>query len=94
VVDTGSGSREFRVSAPELELLRKAASRDEGLLRLLAHPRSTAGGGQILSLDRSEAERLRDCLTTHLAVTGFHKDYSLTDSGRMLEELIDRFYTP
>ena len=33
-----------------------------------------------------------DALTYHLARVGFDSEYKLTDDGRILEDLIDRFF--
>jgi len=37
---------------------------------------------------------VRTSLTELLAKAGFEEDYSLTNHGQVLEELIDRFYIP
>jgi hypothetical protein len=37
------------------------------------------------------AEYISDGLTNQLAVVGFDDDYDLTDEGKILEDLIDRF---
>ena len=48
--------------------------------------------GATVVLSRADAERLRDCLTAELAANGFDGNYTANKYGRMLEELIDRFY--
>lgn len=85
-------SDEFQVSADEMEYLEQLLSRDESLASLLRSQKNPLSGKVAIRLTRAEAERVRDCLTTQLAASGFDQDYSPNDLGRMLEGLIDRFY--
>jgi hypothetical protein len=85
---------EFRVSAQELGLLRKVLSRDPELISRLSVTAEPTVRGATIRLSRAEAEQVRDHLTTELAASGFDQHYSPNEEGRMLEELIDRFYIP
>jgi hypothetical protein len=84
---------EFRVSAHELEYLNQLVSRDESLSGLPRFPDHVPDRRVTLRLSRADAERLRDSLTKQLAVAGFDGNYRPNERGKMLEELIDRFYT-
>lgn len=85
---------EFQISANELDYLKQIVSDDESLTRLLTNRGATRGNKVSIPLECADAERLRAYLTERLATFGFQKDYSLTEQGQMLEELIDRFYLP
>lgn len=49
-------------------------------------------GGITLTLSRDLAEEFREAFTDQLAKVGFDQNYDATPEGRLLEELIDRFY--
>ncbi len=66
------------LKAHQLEVLRKRALTDQG--------------GAILTLSRDLAEEFREAFTEQLARVGFDKNYETTPEGRLLEELIDRFF--
>jgi hypothetical protein len=85
---------EFKVSAGELECLKQLVSHDESLAGLLRFHEGAPGRSLTIRLSRAEAEQLRDSLTTQLAAVGFDQNDSPNEQGRMLEELIDRFYVP
>jgi hypothetical protein len=85
---------EFQVSAEELEYLEQLASRNDALAGLFRFQEGAPGRRVTIRLSRAEAEQLRDSLTTQLAAVGFDKNYSPNEQGKMLEELIDRFYVP
>ena len=87
-------TREFVISTEELEFLRRLGSNDETLAKLLKSAEAIRGGNFGVQLDRANAEKVRTSLTELLAKAGFEEDYSLTNQGEMLEELIDRFYIP
>lgn len=85
---------DFRVSAEELGLLRTVLSCDQNLAGRLSAATEPAMRGTTIRLSRAEAEQVRDYLTTELAASGFDQDYSPTQRGQMLEDLIDRFFIP
>jgi len=86
------GKREFPLSEEELEYLKELASGDESLASLFSRPERPPGRRPVIRLSTTEAEQIRDHLTTRLAMVGFDKDYSPNAQGQLLEELIDRFY--
>lgn len=47
---------------------------------------------RVFRIPRDKAEQIRSTLTDHLARVGFDAEYKTTSEGRILEELIDRFY--
>lgn len=87
------GEREVQLSSEEFACLKQCVANDDSLARLLANPGTMPGNKVALRLAGVDAERLRACLTERLATVGFQEDYSLTNQGQVLEELIDRFYT-
>ena len=48
----------------------------------------------ILMIPYSLAEEFRDAFTEQLAKIGFDEKYNVTPEGKMLEDLIDRFFVP
>jgi len=84
---------DFTVSPQEFEYVRQVVADDESLAALVSVGPQCAGAILTIRLTREEAERLRDRLTGALAESGFDEDYSPNERGRLLETLIDRFYT-
>ena len=87
-------THEFHLSAEELAFLKDVVPDNQSLADLFTHQGSLDRNKFSIRLDRARAEQLRAFLTERLATLGFEKDYSLTNQGQMLEELIDRFYLP
>ena len=85
-------SKEFQVSAGEMEYLKQLTFRDESFAGLLRCQKLPPSGNVAVRLTSPEAEQLRDRLTAELAACGFDESYSPNKLGRMLEVLIDRFY--
>ena len=85
---------EFPVSADEFEYLRRLVSHDESLAGLLRIREGAPGRRATIRLSRAEAEQLREYLTIQLAADGLNRDYSPNEQGRILEDLIDRFFIP
>jgi len=85
-------THEFRVSAEEVECLKRLASFHEPFAGLLRFEEGSAGRRTTIRLSRAEAEQVRDYLIEQVALTGFDENYNPNKQGRMLEALIDRFY--
>ena len=84
----------FRLLPEEFAYLRQILSHDE-LREFLPRLQQLVPSGKVrIQLNRAEAERIRDYLTNELAALGFDEDYQPNQMGRMIEELIDRFYIP
>lgn len=81
-----------QLSSEQLEYLKNARFLPASLVQILN--RLVAGSGDVfvLSVSREVAEEFRSAFTNRLAVAGFGPEYELNSEGRMLEELIDRFY--
>ena len=47
--------------------------------------------GYVLVIPSSMADQIGTLLTTRLATSGFDDTYGLTEEGRLIEDLIDRF---
>ncbi len=79
-----------RLSSKELEYLKGARFLSDSLLQSL----KTVADGDAYSLyvSRTVAEDFRSAFMNRVAVAGFGPDYEPNSEGRMLEELIDRFY--
>ena len=86
------GKHDFQLSATELNFLNQLASCDESVAGLLGSRGASHSCGATIRLSRADAERLRDLLTTQLAIMGFDENYLPNEQGRILEALIDRFY--
>ena len=86
------GKYDTQLSAVEFDYLFHLASCDEWLAGLLNLHKGAQGRGAVIRLSRAEIEQLRDYLTTKLALVGFDENYAPNEQGRILEQLIDRFY--
>lgn len=85
---------EFRLSPEEFRYVRDLLSSEEVRELLPRFEELAPNGSVVVQLNRTEAERIRDYLTTQLAAVGFDEEYRPNQRGRMIEELIDRFYVP
>lgn len=65
---------------------------DGHLQRILNSGEDAGNGTYELRVSREVSERFREAFTERLAKVGFDRVYNLTNEGRMLEELIDRFH--
>jgi hypothetical protein len=86
--------KKFQLVPEEFAYLKQIFSHDE-LRDFLPRLQELVPSGKVsIQLNRAEAERIRDYLTNELAALGFDEDYHPNQTGRMIEELIDRFYIP
>ena len=92
VTTTAEGKHEFRVANDEVEYLKQLALSDQLVATMLKFEEGSHGGKALVRLDRGEVESVRHYLTVQLAKSGFDENYDLNEQGRMLENLIDRFY--
>lgn len=82
-----------RLSPQEVRLLTELSRNDQaikGRLNATVHGDSDV----TLALDRDTAEKLRDLLTIRPAQVGLDSEYKPTQTGKMLEELIDKLFQP
>ena len=47
----------------------------------------------IIELSEDDMDKIRDLALDYLDIYGFDKDYELTESGIVVEELVDKLYT-
>jgi hypothetical protein len=81
----------IQLSSREMEYLRQASFLPPYLAEII-RSQSASEGSLSLQVSREVAEGFRSAFTDQLARGGFGVDYEPTSEGRMLEELIDRFY--
>lgn len=87
-----SDLRKVRLSSQEFQLLSELSSTDEPLRELLNTDNSHRDSSVTLELRGDGAERLRDRLTLCLAQIGFDSEYKPTETGRAIENLIDKLF--
>lgn len=80
-----------RIKRAELDYLLGAKFLEPALIRYLSDARWWSETTATLELESDVAERFCDAFTFELARSGFDEIYRLTEEGRMLEDLIDRF---
>lgn len=84
--------RLIRLSRDEVEYLRQASFLPSYLEEIVRSAEPASERSFFLRVSRDAAEGFRSAFTDRLAKVGFGVDYELTDEGRLLEDLIDRFY--
>ncbi|HEU5181666.1 MAG TPA: hypothetical protein VFW45_12825 [Candidatus Polarisedimenticolia bacterium] len=83
---------DIHLKARQFEYLRSLATLfPDTLVRALEEARKVTPGTYCLFIPREMAKEFGDSLTYYQARVGFDSEYKLTDEGRMLEDLIDRF---
>lgn len=86
------GKNLILLSGEELSYIKESEALGADLLEILRSAEAAAERTGGVQLSRSDAELFRSAFTTHLAVVGFDAEYEPTREGKLLEELIDRFY--
>lgn len=84
--------RKIKLSEEEFKYLQAVGLNYQMLTRLIDDGTRLSDDKFIVQVDLESAEQLRSHLTERLAKYGFDQHYSLTNEGRMLEDLIDKFY--
>ena len=46
----------------------------------------------IIELSEDDMDKIRDLALDYLDIYGFNKDYELTETGKLAEELVDKLY--
>jgi hypothetical protein len=87
-----STQKQVRLSSKELDYLKNASFLPTALVRILSTARVQGKDAFLLSVSREVAEEFRSAFMHRVAVAGLGPDYEPNSEGRMLEELIDRFY--
>ena len=84
--------RNIHLKLAEAEYINTLRLNDSSFQHLLRSHPGISLGLDYISVDKAHAELLRGYFTTRLASVGFDSDYNPNLEGRMLEELIDRFF--
>lgn len=81
-----------RLSAAEYKYIESLSLSENSLLPLIERAKLYPDHAIIEMYEFEDVERFRDIFTEELAIMGFDKNYSLTNEGKILENLIDKFY--
>jgi len=81
-----------RLSGSQVAYLKSARFLEPSLTQIVEAAEALEGDSHIVRVARDVAEQFRAAFTDRLAKVGFDAQYELTDEGRMLEDLIDRFH--
>jgi|GEM_PF-608734 len=82
----------IRLSRQEIDYLINANFLGPLQIDAIRDAESPDDASAVLRLSRDSAEEFREAFTNQLAKVGFDENYDLTAEGRILEDLIDRFY--
>lgn len=85
--------KRIHLSRRQAEYLRQSSFLPASLAEIVQAIESGADEAGELRVSRETAEKFRSAFTDQLAKVGFDSDYEPTDEGRILEELIDRFFS-
>lgn len=81
-----------RLSRQEMDYLTSATFLSSGQLDAIRNAQRSDDASVSLTISRKVAEDFRDAFTSQLAKAGFDERYEVTAEGRILEDLIDRFF--
>jgi len=84
--------RDIRLSKRELTYLKGTNFLPAELARIIADAHTVGKDRYVLHLSREILEQFREAFTLRLARVGFGPDSEPTTEGKMLEDLIDRFF--
>ncbi|WP_434111520.1 hypothetical protein [Methylocaldum sp. GT1TLB] len=82
----------IELSRTEMDYLCSAGFLESQQIDTLRAVAQSSDVGVVLRLPRDSVEEFRDAFTEQLAKVGFDENYDLTPEGKMLEDLIDRFF--
>lgn len=82
----------IRLSKRHVEYLRQASFLPKSLAQILEAVESEGAEVGVIRVSQEVAEEFRSVFTDQMAKVGFGADYEPTCEGRILEELIDRFF--
>lgn len=82
----------IKLSSNEIDFLCNAGFLDIHQIEFLRGAQASNDTDAVLRITRDLAEEFRDAFTIELAKVGFDANYDLTPEGRVIEDLIDRFY--
>ncbi len=82
------------LSDADVDFLRRKLSSSPGLAEHLESLFDRSAARPAIVARRNEIEEIRDFLSTLVAIEGFSDDYTLNDTGRIAEDLIDKLFLP
>lgn len=82
-----------RLSEREAMYLRNTTFLPEALAQIVRSAAATDDKGIAIVVSRATSEEFRAAFTERVAKVGFDEDYESTNEGKLLEGLIDRFYS-
>ena len=82
-----------RMSRHEIDYLSSAAFLTSNQIDTIRSAERSEDGSASVTISRDHAEEFRDAFTFQLGKVGFDGKYEVTSEGRILEALIDRFFT-
>lgn len=80
-----------KLNDKEYSYIHKAKFLDENHRKLFLFPKKE-GAEYVLNFSENQADELRDLCGEQLQVAGFDENYELTEEGKILESLIDKFF--
>jgi hypothetical protein len=87
-----SGEKSVHLSMSQAEYLRLSSFLPASLAQIVDGVKPESDGAVVIGVSPAVAEEFRSAFSDRLAKVGFSLNYELTDEGRTLEELIDRFF--
>jgi hypothetical protein len=87
-------TRRVTLARSDLDYLEAASFLPPTLLACLRNAELCSATAAELDLLPATAEEFREAFTEQLARVGFDDAYEPTPEGKLLEDLIDRFYSP
>ena len=82
----------IKLSRDELDYLTSAGFLDDSQLNALKEAKWISPSKIILNISVGEAEKFREAMADRLPICGFDDNYDLTHEGKILDDLIDRFF--
>ncbi len=82
----------IRLSCEEERYLKESEFLPKSLREIVRSAGAFRHDVYFLRIARDNAETFRSLFTDRLARVGFDSNYEVTDEGRLLEDLIDRFF--
>lgn len=80
-----------KLNNKEYSYIHKAKFLDENYRKLFSFPQKE-NTDYVLKFSEDQVDELRDLCGEQLQVVGFDENYELTEEGKILESLIDKFF--
>lgn len=86
-------TKPVKLSSRELMYLKNTDFLTPSLAGIIKAARSIGDDSYRVLVSNETAEEFRSAFTNRLAKAGFDRDYNPTSEGKILEDLIDRFFS-